>query len=180
MAGQNTKAMKKLKKLEKLILFSVVLLAALLTSAVTSAFAQMETATGVNIDRNIDLLRRDLRTEKKKLIAMNVQFTEAEATKFWPVYDEYTNEMAKNNDEFYGIIREYVTNQKTVTDDQAKTWIKKWTDAQAKIVSTRLKYVGMIEKIIPPKKAALFAQIDRRLWALLDVQVSSEFPLITQ
>ena len=162
------------------MVFSVVLSAALLTWSVTSAFAQMETATGVNIDRNIDLLRRDLRSEKKKLIAMNVQLTEAEATKFWPVYDEYTAEMAKNNDEFYTIIREYVSNQKAFTDDQSKGWLKRWTDAQAKIVGTRIKYVGMIEKIIPPKKAALFAQIDRRLWALLDVQVSAEFPLITQ
>ncbi len=38
----------------------------------------------------------------------------------------------------------------------------------------------MIEKAIPAKKAALFFQIDRRLYVLLDLQIASLLPLVTQ
>jgi hypothetical protein len=45
---------------------------------------------------------------------------------------------------------------------------------------THQKYIPLFEKVTPGKKVALFFQIDRRLYALLDMQVSSEIPLIIQ
>jgi len=168
-----------LRNMKRLILLNIVL-AIVITSAITTAYAQRETATGVTVEKNIDLIRRDLRAERKKIIAMNVTFTEPEAAKVWPVYDQYEAEMAKDNDEFYAIIREYVENQKTLTDEQSIGFIKRWGDAQLKIAQTRQKFIPLIENVLAPKKAALLFQIDRRLRALQDVQISSEFPLITQ
>ncbi len=150
------------------------------TAASGNAFAQRETATGVEVERDIELLRRDLRAEKKQLIALNVSLTETEATKFWPVYDQYVAEMAKHNDEFYGLIKEYAANQKTLTDDQAASLISRWADIQVKQAQTRQKYIPIVEKVIPGRKAALFFQIDRRLYALMDLQVASQIPLLRQ
>jgi hypothetical protein len=166
------------KNMRKLILLNVVL-AIVITSAVATAYAQRETATGVSIEKDIDLIRRDMRAERKKIIAMNVTLTEQESTRLWPVYDQYEAEMAKGNDEFHAIVRDYVTNQKAMTDDQAVQFLKRWNDAQIKVMETRKKFYPMIEKAIPIKKAALLLQVDRRLRALQDVQISSEFPLIT-
>jgi len=150
----------------------------LLTLAVGNSFAQRETETGVAVDKDIALLRRDMRSEKKKLIAMNMTLTEAEATKFWPVYDQYAVEMGKVNDEFYAIVREYTTKQKTMTDTQALSFLKRWSEAQQKQLSTRAKHIPLFEKVIPGKKAALFFQVDRRLFAILDLQTVAELPLI--
>lgn len=41
-------------------------------------------------DQDIKLLRQDLGSQKKQLIAANLTLTDAEATKFWPVYDQYS------------------------------------------------------------------------------------------
>jgi len=167
------------KNMKTLILLSVVL-AICLTSAITTAYAQRESDTGVAIEKNIDLLRRDLRSERKKIIGMNVTMTNEETSKFWPVYDQYSAEMTKINDDFYALIRDYVANQKIVTNEQATEFLKKWGDDQMKLVQTRIKYAELIQQVLPLKKAALVLQVDRRLRALQDVQVSSEFPLITQ
>ncbi|MGA7316623.1 MAG: hypothetical protein WBX22_21945, partial [Silvibacterium sp.] len=43
-----------------------------------------------NADQDIDMLRRDIRYQKRQLIATNVPLTEAEAKSFWPVFDQYT------------------------------------------------------------------------------------------
>jgi len=162
------------------MILSCVVLTIAFTAASTTAFTQRETATGVEIERDLALLRRDLRTDKKKLIALNVPLTADEATKFWPVYDEYTGEMSKVYDEFYSIIKEYAANQRTLTDAQASSMINRWAAVQVEQAQTRQKYIPIVEKVIPSRKAALFFQVDRRLYELMDLQVASQIPLISQ
>ena len=158
----------------------VCLMAVISLAAAGTAWAQTGPDKGVAIDTDIELMRRDLQNDKKKLIALNVPLTADEATKFWPVYDEYTAAMAKVNDEFYKVIKDYALNQKTLTDAQAVDMIKRWGDAQVRVAQTRLKYVPAIEKVIPGKKAALFFQVDRRLYALMDLQTAAHVPLVLQ
>jgi len=162
------------------ILFPCLVLIIVVAAAGTTAFAQRETATGVEVERDLALLRRDLRTDKKKLIALNLPLTETEATKFWPVYDQYTGEMSKVYDEFYSIIKEYAANQKTLTDAQASSMINRWAAIQVEQAQTRQKYIPLVEKVIPSRKAALFFQVDRRLYELMDLQVASQIPLVAQ
>jgi len=154
----------------------------IITTLILSGFAlgQTQTASGIEIDKNIEMMRKNLRGEKKQIIAMNVPLTPDEATKFWPLYDQYAADMSKNYDEFYAVIKDYAANQKTLTDAQASSMIKRWSTIQVSVAQTRSKYIPMVEKVIPGKKAALFFQIDRRLYALLDLQVASEVPLVLQ
>jgi len=162
------------------LMFSCLVLAVALVATNNTALAQRETANGVEVERDLALLRRDLRAEKKKLIALNLSLTETEATRFWPVYDEYAGEMAKVNDEFYAVIKEYAAHQKTLTDAQASSMINRWAALQLQQAQTRQKYIPIVEKVIPSRKAALFFQIDRRLYALMDLQVASQIPLVSQ
>ena len=164
----------------KKVVFSLIVLALAFMATNSTALAQRESTTGVEVETDVMLLRRDLRADKKQLIALNLSLTETEATKFWPVYDQYAAEMAKSNDEFYTLIKNYAANQKTLTDAEAATMIKRWADLQVELSQTRLKYIPLTEKVISARKAALFFQIDRRLYALMDLQVSSKLPLLLQ
>ena len=163
----------------RILLFGVVLMVAF-SAAQTTVFAQTETTNGVDVERDLALLRRDLRADKKKLIALNVPLTETEATKFWPIYDQYAGDMSKVYDEFYSIIKEYAANQKTLTDAQASSMINRWAALQLQQAQVRQKYIPIVEKVIPGRKAALFFQVDRRLYALMDLQVASQIPLVAQ
>ena len=164
----------------KRIICGCFVLAFVMAATSTVAFAQRETASGVQVEKDLELLRHDLRAEKKKIIALNVPLTETEATKFWPVYDQYAAEMKTHYDEFYSVIKEYAANQKTLTDAQAVSMVKRWSEIQVDVAKTRQKFVPLVENVIPGKKAALFFQIDRRLYALMDLQVASEVPLVLQ
>jgi len=164
----------------KKLIFSFLVLTLALVMGNGTAVAQRETTTGVNVDTDVVLLRRDLRSDKKQLIALNLPLTETEATKFWPVYDQYAADMAKHNDEFYMLIKKYAENQKTITDAEAANMIKRWAEIQVELSQTRQKYIPIVEKVIPPRKAALFFQIDRRLYALMDLQTAALLPLIAQ
>ena len=76
----------------KKIIFSGFVLVLGFIGAATPVLAQTETAKGIAGETDLLLLRRDLRTEKKKIIGMNVPLTEKEASEFWPVYDRYAED----------------------------------------------------------------------------------------
>ncbi len=140
--------------------------------------AQQHEATPAASDQYVELLRKDLRSEKKQVVAANMLLTEAEAQKFWPVYDEYTVEAAKINDAKLSVIKEYVQTYETLNDAQAERMVKTWSAADEATVQLRLKYLPIFQKALPGKKVARFFQVDRRIGSVIDLQLASEIPLV--
>ena len=66
--------------------------------------------------QDIELMRQDIRSHKKQLIAQNLKLTDAEATKFWPVYDQYVAELVKINDKKFALIQSYADQYVMMTD----------------------------------------------------------------
>ncbi len=131
------------------------------------------------VDQDVDLLRKDIRSQKKQIIAQNLGLTDAEAVKFWPLYDQYTAELVKVNDAKYGVIKEYVaTFNSTLTDDHALALTRNLLTVDQQAAQLRLKYVPIFSKVISGKKTALFFQLDRRLVMLIDLQLAAEIPLV--
>ena len=141
-----------------------------------SAATAQDTAS--RVDAEIDLMRKDLRAQKKQIVATNLPLTPDEAVKFWPLYEQYTAETIKVNDKRVALIKEYATTYKTMTDAQASSYIKRWISIDEEASKLRLQYIPMFEKAVPEKKVAMFFQIDRRLGLLMELQLASELPLV--
>jgi hypothetical protein len=129
-------------------------------------------------DANIQLMRQDIRSERKKIVAANMPLTETEAAKFWPVYDRYIAETIKVNDVRFALLKEYAKNYDTATEEQADSFIKRWLALDQDNTQLRLKYIPEFEKVISHKKTAMFFQIDRRVSMLIELQLASQVPLI--
>jgi hypothetical protein len=128
-------------------------------------------------DQQLTLLRRDIRSIKKQLIAANLTLTDSEATKFWQVYEEYSADMGRINDTRTAIMKEYSDGYGTLTDDQADNLIRRWLDTDIEQTKLRQRYVPIFRKVLPGKKAATFFQLDRRISTMIDVQLTSQLPL---
>lgn len=151
--------------------------------ALAQASSQGSTASAdkggqVMTDHDIQLLRQDIRSQKKQLIAANLTLTDAEATKFWPVYDQYTAELVKINDVKYAAIKDYAEKWGTMTNEQALALINKSLGVDQSVAQLRIKYVPIFQKVIPGTKVATFFQMDRRLQMLIDAQLASQLPLV--
>ena len=129
-------------------------------------------------DANIQLMREDIRSERKKVVAANMPLTETEATKFWPLYDRYIGETIKVNDARFALLKEYAKNYQTGTEEQADSFIKQWLTFDQNNTQLRLKYVPEFEKVISHKKTAMFFQIDRRVSMMIELQLASQVPLV--
>jgi len=129
-------------------------------------------------DQQLALLRKDIRSIKKQLVAANLTLTDTEATRFWQVYEQYSADMGKINDTRTAIIKEYSDGYGTLTDEQADGLIRRWLDADIDAAKLRQKYVPIFRKVLPGKKAATFFQLDRRISTMIDVQLTSQLPLV--
>src|SRR6266436_1158062 len=128
-------------------------------------------------DQQLTLLRRDIRSIKKQLIASNLTLTDSEATSFWQVYEQYSAETERINDTRMAIIKEYSEDYGTFTDDQADNLIRRWLDTDIEQTKLRQRYVAIFRKVLPGKKAATFFQLDRRISTMIDPQITSPLPL---
>lgn len=149
-----------------------------LAPSARSQSSPQTTQTQSSIDQDVDLMRKDIRSQKKQIIAANLQLTDVEATKFWPIYDQYTAELVKVNDAKYGAIKEYAANYNTLTDEHALGLTRNLLTVDQQVAQLRLKYVPIVSGVLSGKKTALFFQLDRRLVMLIDLQLASAIPMV--
>jgi hypothetical protein len=142
-----------------------------------SAPSDKMTAEQVN-DANVELMRQDIRAQRKKIVAANLPLTESEATKFWVVYDQYIAETIKINDGRYALIKEYAKNYQNMTEDQSDTFIERWLGADNDETQLRLRYIPEFQKVISHRKTAMFFQVDRRVAMMLNLQLAGQVPLV--
>lgn len=123
------------------------------------------------------MLRSDLRSNRKQVVAANMKLTDVEAEKFWPIYEQYVNELVAINNAKYAIIKEYLQNT-NMTEEQADGLSKRWIEVDAQVVQLRLKYIPIFRRSLSAKGTAMFFQIDRRVQMMIDLQLASSIPLI--
>jgi hypothetical protein len=144
-------------------------------SSTQSANASQDQAAA---EKDVDLFRKDVRSQKKQIIAANMNLTDQEAQKFWPVYDQYTNELVQINNKKYEAIKQYAQNYATLTDDQAAQLTRDALAVDLSVAQLRQKYIPIFNKVISGKKTAQFFQLDRRLVMVIDLQIASGIPLV--
>lgn len=170
------------------MLIAVSLLGANRALAQQSASQPMRQDTGSSVsgrsddsqalsDADIQMLRKNFRSQKKQIVAANMELTDAEAEKFWPVYDRYTADLAKINDTKAVLIKDYLQNSTTMNGEQAESYIRKRAAVEDSIMQLRLKYIPAFRRVLSGRQTALFFQIDWRFGLLVDLQLA-QMPLL--
>ena len=169
-------------KRKTLVVLTLVSAMAFASIPMVAQAAQSAPAAGspseANLDQEIQILRRDVRSAKKELTAANMNLTADEATKFWPIYDQYAAEVAKISDSRVALIKEYAASYGTMTDVQANDFMQRSAAIDQQFTATRSRYASIFEKAISAKKAALWYQIDRRLDLMINLQLASNIPVV--
>ncbi|SRR5579863_1130593 len=129
-------------------------------------------------DQDLDLFRKDVRSLKKQIVALNMDLTEDEAVKFWPVYDKYAAELTTLYDRKYALLHSYAANYDTLTSGQAEKYVTGRAEVEEAIMKHRLKYYPLFRQVLSGKKTALFFQLDWRLGMIMELQLASQTPLI--
>ena len=136
------------------------------------AFAQDKPAD------NMQFVVEKIRADKKLLIAENMQFTEAEAKAFWPVYDQYQNELFLLRARTIKLVNDYAEAYEKMTNDIAKNLL----DAYMTIETLRPKllqaYLPKFRKVLPEVKVVRYFQLENKINAALIYGLAAKIPLV--
>ena len=172
--------------MSKLIL-AVAVLAGIHISPDSNVLAQNKPApsTGVAarsvdppLDQQLALMHKQIDSVKRHLIAANLTLTDTEATKFWPVYEQYSAELKKITDTKNALIKEYADEYGSLTDEQADSLIRRWLDSDIAAFELRRKYLPIFRQVLNGRITATFFQVEHRINAMIDLQLTSQLPLM--
>ena len=74
-------------------------------------------------NQDLALLKEDVQSQRKQIVAANLQLSDAEAVKFWPVYDKYAAELSKINETRLTLIKQYAAAYPNVPDAEAQSLV---------------------------------------------------------
>ena len=151
-------------------------LAVILTAS--GAAAQTSGTTQGDIDTDIALLRSDVQAQKTDIVAHTMQFTDAQAKAFWPVYREYSHQQQVIGDQRVSLIKDYAAQYDTMDDAKAEVLMSRWLNYDEARTKLRSQYYPQFRDAVGARQAAKFFQIDQRLNLIVDLKLASEIPIV--
>jgi len=129
---------------------------------------------------NMQILLDKIKADKKLLVARNMDLTESEAKGFWPVYEQYQQELANFNQRIGKLIESYAAAYRTnsMTDAAAKKIIADFVAIEKGEAAVKAYFVPKLSQVLPPKKVARYLQIENKIRAALKYELADEIPLI--
>ena len=141
-----------------------------------SAAPRTSEAEKKNTEHYIELVRRDLRQERRKIIGESLDLKQSEAEAFWPVYERYEAELNRLGDEKLALINDYADNYKTMSEAKAGELTSKAIDLDIRRTSLLQQYLPEFQKALTNRRAAQFYQIEMPLLKIVDLQIASQLP----
>ena len=135
-------------------------------------------AEDVTVDKYVELLRSDLRTDKVAILTETLALDDAQGAAFWPIYRDYENELAAIGDRRVDLVKRFVTGYGKMTSEEVGTFARDWFAVQQDKLKLREKYFKRVAKATSNVTAARFIQVENVLGMLLDLQINAEMPLI--
>ena len=128
---------------------------------------------------NMQILREKLKADKKLLVAANLDLTEAEGKKFWPVYEAYQKELHRINHEIVMVLVDYAKefNAKTLTDAKASALLDRAIAVEESELKAKRALIPKVRAVLPGIKATRYVQIENKIRALVKYEIAGEVPL---
>jgi Spy/CpxP family protein refolding chaperone len=128
---------------------------------------------------DMEIAREKIKADKKFVVAKNMDLTEEEGKKFWPVYEAYQEDLQKINQRILKLINEYADayNKGQVTDATARKLTDEAIDIEHDEASLKKSYVPKLSKVLPGVKVARYIQIENKVRAIVRYELASAIPL---
>jgi hypothetical protein len=127
---------------------------------------------------NMQFVVEKIRADKKLFIAANMQLTEPEAKSFWPVYDQYQDELFLLRARTMKMINDYADAYEQITNETAKNLLDEFMSIESLGLKLRQTYLTNFRDVLPDVKVVRYFQIENKINAVLMYELAAKIPLI--
>jgi hypothetical protein len=148
---------------------------ALIASLTLPAMAQT-----VSTETDMQILAQKVKADKKLLVAVNMQLTDAEAKGFWPIYDAYQKDLQDVDGRLLTVISTYAAayNGAAVPSDMARNLVDQYLDIEQDEAKMTRSYVPKLAEVLPGVKVARYLQIETKIRAVARYELAARIPLV--
>lgn len=129
---------------------------------------------------DLQILLDTIRANRKALVATNLNLTDEESAKFWPIYERYDKELNAVQDRLAGILDDYTTHFIDMSDAKAMSLVEDYLSVESDRFKTRRSYLEEFAKAIPGRKIVRFYQIENKMDAVLRYDLAARIPVIEE
>lgn len=126
----------------------------------------------------IEVTRDKILADRRGQLATAMKLTEEEQRAFWPIYDEYAREMASVSNSGVDLLTRFGDRYKSLSDTDATSMASESLDLDQKRIAVRQNYLPRFAAVLPGKKVARFIQLERRLDAVVILNVTQAISLV--
>ena len=145
----------------------------LLTFGVTDGFADEFDAEALAEAREL------LKSGRKDLVREELHLTESEAAAFWPIYEQYRDDIESVRDRQAKMISTYMEAywKQELNEELAKHVLDEHFAVNSALFKVEKKYLRRFQKVLPASKVVRFYQLNSKLDAEIDVALAGLIPL---
>jgi len=132
----------------------------------------------MNLNDYLALAKEDLAVQSKKLMLVNMQLTEEEGKKYWPIYDEYFAERSKIMDERLEMYKMIAEKYGSMTDEDAAKIADTFFGLENKLSQLEKDTYDKIKTELSSLRGIQFLQIQRQIDTIVKLQISAQVPLL--
>jgi uncharacterized protein Yka (UPF0111/DUF47 family) len=148
----------------------------------SKAAAQTQDTTASNQELNmrayIELLRSDLKKSKSQVVSQVMQFDAAQSAAFWPIYKQFEADLSKIGDRTVSLVRDYSDHYDQMTNEVADKLANELLAIEQQRNELKRQYYQKFKKALDPITATRFLQVENQMERLVDLQISSQLPVI--
>jgi hypothetical protein len=124
-------------------------------------------------------IRAAMQKQKDEVVAAEMKLTEQEDKAFWPLYREYQEALRKLQDRSFRLLAEYAREREneTFTDQKAKALLDEYLDIDREDLRLKRTYLEKFGRILPAKKVMRYFQLENKIAAMINYQMTQGVPL---
>jgi hypothetical protein len=133
-----------------------------------------------SIDSAIEVARSQMQADKATILTATMTFSDKDGAAFWPIYRQYEHERSVLDDGRVSVIKEYTQKYPNLSDSEAKDMAERMFEYDSRLAALKKKYFKRFNKVLPALTVTKFFQLERRIDLLIDMQVETSLPPLTQ
>ena len=126
---------------------------------------------------DMQALRQAVRNDKRAFIESTMTLTDAEAKRFWPIYEAYQRELDLNDRRRNVALQEVMFRDKPMTNLAAKHYVSELLAVDEAEIKARRTMRNRVMRALPAIKAARYMQLEEKIRAVQDYDEAATVPL---
>ena len=126
---------------------------------------------------DLQALRQAVKNDKRAYVESMLNLTDAEAKRFWPIYDAYQREVESNDRRRVVALQELMFRDKPMTNLAAKHYVAELLAVDEAEIKARRAMRNRVMRALPAVKGARYMQLEEKIRAVQDYDVASAVPL---